>query len=464
MKTSESKKVIEGGYCVGCGLCVALAPNSSYIWMDENGRYVPEFKPDHFTPFICPFSTELPNEDDLAERYLPDACQNDPLIGRYINSFAGYVRNDKKRSASTSGGLTTWIAVKLLLTGFVDKVIHVKPNIAEDGPLFHYDISSTPKEVYEGAKTRYYPIELSKVLRTILSEPGRYLVIGLPCYIKAVRLLCDHSPTARERIVFTIGLFCGSLKTARFTDLLGWQMGIPPGEVGTIDFRDKKNLPDATHYTSRITDRQGNQKLAHWNELYGVWWGHGYNKYKACDYCDDVVSETADVSVGDAWLPAYQGDPKGTNIVIVRSNIARDILKEGKQSQEIYLDLLNSAEVCESQASNFRHRRDGLAYRLYQKDLKSEWRPVKRVSPDINHLSAREQKIYYYRELLSARSHPALTTAINKNDLSLYLKLLERYRMRYELLYHNNLKRWIRFVLSWIWPNLLVKAWLRRRR
>ena len=42
-------------------------------------------------------------------------------------------------------------------------------------------------------------------------------------------------------------------------------------------------------------------------------------KYKACDFCEDVFGYCADVVLGDAWLPKYNKDPKGDNVVIVRN-------------------------------------------------------------------------------------------------------------------------------------------------
>ncbi|MGC9322644.1 MAG: Coenzyme F420 hydrogenase/dehydrogenase, beta subunit C-terminal domain, partial [Kosmotogaceae bacterium] len=62
------------------------------------------------------------------------------------------------------------------------------------------------------------------------------------------------------------------------------------------------------------------------SDFYGYNWGYGFFKYKACDYCDDVVSETADVSVGDAWLPEYVNDSGGTNVVIVRNPVIKKII------------------------------------------------------------------------------------------------------------------------------------------
>ena len=48
-------------------------------------------------------------------------------------------------------------------------------------------------------------------------------------------------------------------------------------------------------------------------------WIHCFFKLKACDFCDDVAGETADVAVGDAWLTPYDQDPLGNNILLVRN-------------------------------------------------------------------------------------------------------------------------------------------------
>ena len=38
----------------------------------------------------------------------------------------------------------------------------------------------------------------------------------------------------------------------------------------------------------------------------------------ACNYCDDIFAETADVAFGDGWLPEYKMDWQGTNVVVSR--------------------------------------------------------------------------------------------------------------------------------------------------
>ena len=46
------------------------------------------------------------------------------------------------------------------------------------------DFPETPEEVLAGAKSRYYPIEMSKVMDFIKNNEGRYAFVGIPCFIK----------------------------------------------------------------------------------------------------------------------------------------------------------------------------------------------------------------------------------------------------------------------------------------
>ena len=49
-------------------------------------------------------------------------------------------------------------------------------------------------------------------------------------------------------------------------------------------------------------------------------------KYKACDFCDDVFAETADVVVGDAWIPKYL--TQGNSLVVTRSSLFDSLINK----------------------------------------------------------------------------------------------------------------------------------------
>jgi coenzyme F420-reducing hydrogenase beta subunit len=82
--------------------------------------------------------------------------------------------------------MVSWVLEELLRRGLVDGVAHVAAveDPQAEGKFFRYRIARTVEEIRAGAKSRYYPVELSGVLDLIRHNPGRYAVVGVPCFIK----------------------------------------------------------------------------------------------------------------------------------------------------------------------------------------------------------------------------------------------------------------------------------------
>jgi len=169
--------------------------------------------------------------------------------------------------------------------------------------------------------------------------------------------------------------------------------------------------------------------------MYGTDWGLGFFKYKACDYCDDIVAETADITIGDAWLPEYIHDSQGTNVVIVRHPVLHDLVRQAMIRGDLKLDSMTPKDIVRSQDANYRHRRSGLAYRLYLAKKRGEWFPPKRVKPSTM-LKPRVKKRQIMRILLAEKSHLAFQEALDTGQFSLFIEkmkpLILRYRKTYE--------------------------------
>ena len=132
----------------------------------------------------------------------------DPRVGRFEAAWVGHAEEEGFRAQGSSGGMVSWVAAELLARGMVDGVAHVAAADPErEGRHFAYRISRSVAEVRQGAKSRYYPIELSGVLDAVREQPGRYAVVGVPCFVKAVHLARAADPLLAERIVFTLGGF-----------------------------------------------------------------------------------------------------------------------------------------------------------------------------------------------------------------------------------------------------------------
>lgn len=438
--------VINNNYCVGCGACAGLEDSSLRMILNDMGQYVPvqedtDLQMATDVNRVCPFSAQM-NEDHLGKELYEhqEGIKKGAFCGFYLKNHAGYVKKGSYRENGSSGGFGSWIVAKLLEEGMADYIIHVKETANNtESVFFEYCISGSVEEVSSGAKSKYYPIEMSRVLEYVRSHEGRYAFVGVPCYIKALRLVAKEDPIIRERVRYTVGLVCGHLKSDRFGKAMAWEIGIKPHQLKRIDYRVKIAGKAASEYGVEVMgDIEGKAitKSVPVRKLYTSDWGYGFFKLEACDYCDDIMAETADVTVGDAWLPEYVQDSGGTNIITIRS---RDILNMFERHQEeIYLEDITEESVYEAQAGGFRHRREGLSYRLYKKTLQKAWIPAKRVEiQDIK--DEKRKQLYDLRMMLNRESYQAYDIALSDGNFETFIKMMEPIRKEYEKLRQQSL-------------------------
>lgn len=388
---------------------------------------------------VSPNFNDETNEYEISKMYFgtSEGIKYNEYIGFYHSLYVGHALEGNFRSLGSSGGIGTWLLKELLDKKYVDYVIHVKKTNNKN-LLFKYDISKTISEVIEGAKTKYYPVELSETLKFVKKNPGRYALIGIPSFIMAVRLLSEVEPVFKERIKYMIGLVCGHQKSAKFSESMAWQIGIPPGNLENIDFRVKLNNNNASEYGVTFVGKDVNNNKVKMtksiNDLIGQNWGLGYFKLYASDFTDDVFNETADITIGDAWLNEYIKDDRGNNIVIVRNENIAKLIKNALKEERLKLDLANEELIIRSQTGHIRHTKDELSYRLYKLEKNNEWFPKKRIPPS-NEIVKFRRKIQNLRKIISEKSHEVYCRAVIKKDFSIYKKEMEKMASKYDSLY-----------------------------
>lgn len=404
------QKIIDGGYCIGCGACAFAGKDSIELIEDEYRQYQARIKPDakeadlDAALAVCPFSNEGPNEDAISKEVFDyDAGSYAEVVGYYKGLYAGHVSDTALRKKVTSGGIITYTLSELLRRDLVDAVVHIKKS-DKSGTLFEYGFSRTPDEVLQGAKSRYYPIEMSEVMDFIKNNEGRYAFVGIPCFVKTARRLCRQDNVLAQRIHFFVGLVCGHLKSKAYADMLAWRAGIDPDEMTSIDFRHKFKDRKANEYGISVQGGRGNSKVLVAKETLGTNWGLGYFKYEACDYCDDIFAETADIAVGDAWLKDYTNDSLGNSVVVIRNEQIQAIVQEGIEKGILISDALTAEKALISQGGGFRHRRTGLGDRLFLKQKRTTWVPKKRVDAVSRGIPLLRKLVYRYRTYLREKS------------------------------------------------------------
>jgi coenzyme F420-reducing hydrogenase beta subunit len=451
--------VIDGGYCIGCGACAGVPGSPIRMAMDGAGRLQATVSEDAagaatrtVTP-VCPFSETAADEDRIAaELFAGPGSKRDHRIGWSRSIWAGHVAESDFRERGSSGGMGNWIAAELLRLGKIDAVAHVRPDAG--GRLFGFAISRTLEELQLGAKSRYYPVEMSGVLQHMREHPGRYALVGVPCFVKAARLLAREDPLIAQRLRFSIALVCGHLKSERFAAMFAWQMGLHPSRLSAFDFRVKNASGRANHYSVRAVGRNIDgsafDQVRPSKDLFGYLWSHGLFKYRACDYCDDVMGETADMTVGDAWLPDFVDDWRGANVVVVRNPEIEQVVRSAIEQRRLCLRPISADEAAMSQDAGFRHRRTGLSARLDRARRRGRWAPPKRVEP--GRLSLRRRLVYLLREDMAERSHLAFDEALRGGTFAIFARRMAPYMALHDWL--NGTQS-----LSCILKRLAASAW-----
>jgi len=313
-------KIVNNGICIGCGMCPALCPDDVLkMFWNVYGEYNP-IEAEKCTEECriclktCPFFDMNETEYQISKCLFGDVerISYDPETGYYLASYVGY--SEKHRPTSASGGIMTWLLEMLLTEHIVDIVICVAPT-GESDRLFTFQVFDSVDGLKSGAGSAYYPVKLSSVICRILSEPGRYAVTGVPCFIKAIRLAQKNNVKLRERIVVTIGIVCGQMKSKLFTDYVAHLAGVE-GDVTNANYRGKSPNQPASNYYYKFTTSRGEERQISWREGISKAWINGWFTPRACNYCDDVFAECADVTFMDAWLPEYSKDDRGTSLVI----------------------------------------------------------------------------------------------------------------------------------------------------
>jgi len=436
--------IIVNQFCSGCGSCAAVEESDFRMTLTGDGRYEPELKSlisysDRDYTKICPFAS-IVDEDEIASDLYSgvQGVEHNPFEGFVLRRYAGHA-NDTFRAQGSSGGLTSWLLSKLLQENIVDSIVHVRSNTGAGKPLYNYAISSDVKELAEGSGSKYYPIQMADILQKVRDDGKVCAIVGIPCFIKAINLLQREDEELKRLIKVKVGLVCGHLKSEFFARSYAMELGINYDDITLINFREKLPGRLANNYGVKLkyeTEQGTEEIVVPTKDLSTSNWGLGYFKYKACEYCDDVLAETADVTFGDAWLERYSKDYLGTNIIVIRNPIIQQIFD--KYSDETVLEPISAVDVYQSQAGGFRHRREGLAYRLFlQKDTEN-YLPKKRVEPS-DKLSGRRKRIYNYREILRVKSFQSFEAALAVGDFNVFNEQMDEYLKEYSKLNQRNI-------------------------
>lgn len=369
-------KIVNNDLCIGCGLCTYTCPSKA-LGMKFNGYgfLVPELvgscDSDGSCLSVCPFNPEpneaVKDETAIANIFLTDETESHDKLGRLIGIYAAH--SNEFRNTSSSGGIATYIFDQLLDRGIVDHVFSVR-SIEGSDTHYQYQVANNKEELRNSSKTKYYPVTLATVLPELDRIEGKVAVVGVACFVKAIRLAQYHDSKLKDKIPFVAGIICGGVKSTFFTEYLASKAGVSNTNIKKPEYRIKDASSTASDYSFGCIDKNTDDNKRIKMREVGDMWGTGLFKANACDFCDDVVTELADISLGDAWLEPYSQDGKGTSVIITRTPLAESLIQAGINDSQLHAEIISPDTMRASQQGSYNHRHDGLYVRLKEAEKK----------------------------------------------------------------------------------------------
>jgi coenzyme F420 hydrogenase subunit beta len=351
-------QVRDDGLCMQCGTCVAVCPTRavSLDWSVATGYRVAIDRVRCTDCGTCLEACPGPGVDFRPgawwrERNAGAATRD--FLGPWRRLWIGWASDPEVRHFGSSGGVATAILAGLLEKDLADAVLAV--GLSEEQPLQAVGrICRSPAEVAACRGSKYNVVPVNTLLRTVLHEPGRYVLVGLPCHVQGLRLAQRRSRRLRERVVLTLGIFCGLTGEPRATEVAALHAGLDPEDLASVSYRGP-GWPGGM----RLVTRDGGVSWCDYPQYYDR--QVAAHTPPRCRVCPDALAELADISVGDTWLDRFEGCD-GVSDLIVRT-------PAGERSAAAVRDRLRLEDATPdvmvgSQAETYLVKRDILRGRL----------------------------------------------------------------------------------------------------
>lgn len=338
--------IINNELCLGCGLCSAIDKNCS-MSLNSKGFYTPQFKEvdsknSKTITKICPGVNITCNR----------ASNNTSVWGNVILASNAWAADTNIRKSSSSGGVTSALAIYLLESHKIDAILHV--GVCENDYLHNtLHISKTKADILKRNASRYAPaLVFDKIFEILNKDNKTYAFIGKPCDIAGIKNLISIYPQYKGRIKYFLSIFCAGMPSYNAT-------------IKTINTFGNSSRPISLQYrgngwpgyfTVRFED--GTTSKMTYNES----WGHILGKELGfrCKICPDGIGLLADIASGDSWntkdgYPDFT-ESDGRNFCFIRTKAGKELFESAVKEGYIEEEILNVNEVRNMQNYQYMRR------------------------------------------------------------------------------------------------------------
>ena len=315
--------------CTGCTACSSSCPKDAISMVEDK------------CGFLYPSIDQSKCIDcGLCKKTCPviNNKNNDSINKCYV----GYANEMKYKINSSSGGIFTIIATKIL----EDNGIVIGAAFNEDNKLIHYAIDKK-EDLYKLQGSKYLQSNLDnifKVLKEYLNDK-KVLFVGTPCQIAGLKayLKKDYNN------LITIDLFCHGVPSPRLFDKYIKELETKYNDkLINYNFRDKSTGWD--NYSNKASFNKKEAKELQVNNDYMKLFLSDVALRESCYNCNfKLGNKYSDITLGDFWgVNNYHPDmynKEGVSAIIINTEKGNDIfnrITEYLTYKECKLDEISS--------------------------------------------------------------------------------------------------------------------------
>ena len=335
--------------CVGCGVCSDVCPASAIEIRSERGVYRPHIKEDRCLSEkgcslclkVCPgIGMELCKTSE--KLFSSDEHNAHNYVGRYLSCHTGYSTDVDLRYRSSSGGLVSQLLIYLLEKKYIDGAVvtaYDRDSVFLNKPF----IARSREDVLRGRGSKYCPVSFDGIVKEIECSSGRYVIVGVPCHIQALRKYEKIRPKFRERVFGYFSLYCSNQRSFYVTEYIFNRFGLDRSELTDFSYRSYGCLGSMVACRNGCSDPFFSVPFKSYDGL------RSFFVPRRCISCIDHFGELADLSFGDIHYGKYCQDEIGTGSLVVRSEVFSNVLKCAEEDGAICLTDLEDDVLCSSQ-------------------------------------------------------------------------------------------------------------------
>lgn len=337
MSLETIEDVVNWRLCVGCGACSYLSGGVLRMENDPVHGHIPVLSGPRDASMMRKCTDVCP----AVETRLDKIDRNtDPLggivagVGPVLEVWEGHATDPETRFKGSSGGALTALSRYAIERGGMHGVLHV----AEDPekPLLNRTVMSRSyEELLAATGSRYSPASTCDGLDQIEKAPAPCVFVGQPSEVAALRKARTLRPELDRKVGVALSFFCAGSPATRGTEELLKRRCIDPSEVERLRYRGRG-----------------------WPGMFAVWLKGGSEPVLELTYAEswafmqayrpwsvhlwpDGCGEHADVSCGDPWYREVQAGEQGSSLLVVRSDVGRQLVRGAMEAG--YLELVPSS-------------------------------------------------------------------------------------------------------------------------